>query len=314
MNGLMGRRYFSPADPPAAPPATPPGTPPAPTPGTPPAAPPTPPAFFIKPDGTYTEKFWEHPAFPAELKDNVQIRTHKTVADTLNNWGSLHKSFGFDKIAIPGKDAPPEVWDQNVWHRLGTPKDPKGYEVPDYNATGMDPKYKATDKQVQSFVEGAHKARLTTWQFKQLATHMNEVGKAALAEEQQAQAAAKAQAMQPLQQEWGGSFDANTKAVETFLRSRVPADRIKAVLATGILEEPAVLKFLFEDAKAFGELQSDLALANTPANVVASAEEEVAKLTASTAYTSEFDPQHAATVKRVNELRNMVFAAQGKQG
>lgn len=307
MNGLI-QRYFSPADPPAAP--APGGPPPAPASPAAPAAPggPATPDYFIKPDGTYVEKFWEHPAFPAELKDNMQIRTHKTVADTYGNWLGMHKSQGLDKILIPGKEAKAEEWDKLVWGRLGKPKDPTGYTVPDFAATGLDAKYKASDEEQQAFLSAVHKANLTDGQFQILAGEMNRMLKERLATAAQADATAMETAFKPIKTRLGNEYDNVRTGLEAFLRSTARPEAFESL--KGLLDQPGAFEWLEKIAPAFAEAQIDLEITATPANVLADYQAEVAKLTRSKAYTEEFNPEHKATVDRVNQLRKILLTVQ----
>jgi hypothetical protein len=304
------RRYRSPGEPGAEPP-TPPPTPPAEPPASPPPTPPAEPDFYVKPDGSYAENFWEHPAFPAELKDNMQIRTHKGLADTLNNFHSLHKSQGFDKIQIPGKDAKPEVWDANVWQRLGTPKEAKGYTVPDFAQTGLDPKYQASEAERQQFLDAAHKARLTDWQFGQLTGEMNRILKDQIAASEQQAAQAREEALKPIRQRLGGRYDETRASLETFVRTVADPAHHDSLLAD--LDDPRYFSLFEKIAPAFREAQADLAAAATPANVLADYESQVARLIASEAYRSEFHPEHKDTVAKVNEMRKVLFAARGRK-
>lgn len=326
MNGFM-RRYFSPADaggvtPPATPPASP-AAPPAVTPAAAPsaaapaaapsaAAPVTPAAGgYVKPNGTFIDKFWEHADFPAELKDNMQVRTWAGVGDLLQNWHGMHKTYGFDKIAIPGKDARPEVWDANVWHRLGTPKEPKGYTVPDYAASGLDPKYKASDEDQQAFLGAAHQARLTDWQLGTLVKEMQGLAKTKLTAAEAAATQAREQAMAPIKSRLGGKYEETRTSLENFLRSYVKPEGFEE--AKALLDRPHLFEFFEQMAPAFAEAEKALELANTPADVLAAGQAEVEKLAVSKAYLDEFDPEHAATVRTVNELRTMLMAAQAKK-
>lgn len=307
MNGIT--RYFSPADPPASPPVTPPATPPGAPSATPPATPPAA-SSYINPDGSYVDKFWEHPAFPADLKDNMQIRTHKGLADTLKNFGSLHKMVGYDKVLIPGKDAKPEVWDEAVWHRLGTPKDAKGYTVPDFKETGLADQHRMPDDLTTKLLDVAHAARMTDWQWQQFTKGWNGLVGEHVKAQDVAAAQTREEAMTPIRQRLGPQYEATRTKLETFLRSRGKPEAFEGL--KGLLDNPGAFELLEQIVPAFEEAQADLTLANTPPNVLAQAETEVAKLTASKAYLNEYDAEHVATVARVNELRKMLFAAKAK--
>ncbi len=267
------------------------------------------PDFFIKPDGSYLDNFWEHPSFPAELKDNLQIRTHRGVADTLKNWSSLHKLSGFDKIPVPAATSGDDVWAQ-VADRLGRPRSPAEYKLPDAKAAGLDEKAVAPKEFVDGICQDLYESEITQRQAERLLSRWNKrVADWSHAAAQRA-AAAKEEQLKPLKALWGAEYEAKRTQVENFLRARVPAARFEALLGLGVLDEPGFLEAFQKLAAELGEKGPNLT-AVPPANVLAEAETEVEKLKASKAYLDEFHPEHPATVKKVNELRKLIFDARG---
>jgi hypothetical protein len=299
----------SPAPNPAPNPNPSPAPNPTPNPTPNPAPNPTP-EFFIKPDGTYVEKFYEHPSFPKEFADNLQLRTHTGIADTLKNWATLEKIRGHHVVPVPAANSDDATWGL-VADRLGRPKTPGEYKLPDPKAAGLEEKALAPKEFIEGVLTDMHESELTQRQAERLLTRWNKRVAAFGAARQQALAAAQAEELKPLRTTWGAEFDTRRTLVESFLRARVPADRFDRVLALGVLDEPGLLAPLHEIAMALGEKPPDLGTP-APANVLAAAETEVAQLQADKAYNDEYDPRHGQVVKRVNELRAVLFAAKKK--
>ena len=82
-----------------------------------------------------------------------EIRGHKSL-DHINDVGALAKSYvhaqsmiGADKIAIPGKSATPDDWNE-VYARLGRPADAESYELPAPENFEADPEMTSWYKQM----------------------------------------------------------------------------------------------------------------------------------------------------------------------
>jgi hypothetical protein len=269
--------------------------------------------FYVKEDGTYIPNFWEHPKFPAELKDNLQIRTHKTLADTFQNWGTLEKIRGHHVVPVPAAGSDDTTWGQ-VADRLGRPPSAKEYKVPTPEAMGIKPEQALPGAAVDLLLQDMHACEFTQRQVERWLPKFNQRIVELNAAQDRAAAAAKEEALKPLRAVWGAEFDANRQKVEQFLRARVPAAELSRVLALGLLDEPGLLAALHPLAVQLGEKGPDLTNPRPAANVLAEAQTEVKKLKAHPAYTQPFHAEHKIVVDKVNELQKMLFDAQGAAG
>jgi hypothetical protein len=305
---------MDPVTPPASPPATPPVTPLATPPATPPATTPTTPEFFVKPDGSYVERFWEHPTFPAEQRDNLQLRTHKTLGDTLKNWATLEKIRGNAVVPIPGPNADPAVVDETLWKRLGWPQSPDEYTMPALAAAGLSDKDKAPEPIVKAFLAAAHGARLTDTQLHGFLSGWNK-SIAEVLKGQQAQAAtAKAVLLEPLKTKLGGQFDAVKALAETFGRTRLSPEGFERLQATGLFDDPAIIELFSDLYRLTKEGEPDLG-ADVPADVAAEAETKLNEMIADRRgplYHADH-PQHKAAQAQFNKLQKIVERARKRK-
>ena len=291
-------RFLDAGDPPANPPETPPANPPA----NPPGDPPAPPAI-VNPDGTYAEGWLTSSLVPEECRQNAQLATHKSLADTLKNWASLEKLRGGHVVPIPPDGADPAAWD-TVYDRLGRPSDPSQYSAIDLKACGLDPKLAAPAEFQAEINKIARDAGLSDRQYVKLFTGYNKLVATTLATVQQTQDADKAAQLQGLGQQWpGAQFAANRALAEAFLTSTVPPADLAAIQALGLLDHPVTLKWVHSLASQRAETEPDLETL-IPTDLAAAAQTEIAKLENDIKgpLYDEHHAEHAAAVKRHAEL------------
>jgi len=279
------------ADPVVTPPAVPPVNPPA-----------TAPAFFVKPDGSYIENFWEHPTFPEPLRSNLQIRTHKTLGDTLNNWASLHARDGLEVLRLPGKSADAKEWEP-LWRRLGKPESKDKYELPALAEAGLGEDAKAPEPVLNAFLQAAFDADITSPQLRRFLGGWNK-SIAEMSKTQKTEAeTARAQLLSPLKTKWGAQFEPNVTAAQGFARSRLSPEAFERLSKAGLLDEPEVLDLFYSMGQAEREGEPDL---STPpaANAVAEAEQQVRAMQADVKgplYTEDH-PEHKAAREKYDKL------------
>lgn len=213
--------------------------PPATSSDAPPAAPPAadaPPAGYdwsvhgdaFKPfEPVVTAKGWKHPL------------------DAVSAYAELEKRLG-GAITPPAADAPPEAWN-DVFDKLGRPKDPTGYGL----ARPKDlPAELLSDDGISAFAQMAHSAGLSK---KQGAAVMG-FYTAALQQGTSALQQAGAEATAALQAEWGGKYNGNLEVARRAVQ-RFGGDA--AVAALSELEAKAgaagVVKLMYAIGMAMGE-------------------------------------------------------------
>ena len=107
---------------------------------------------------------------------------------------------GMDKLPVPGKDSPPEAWDE-VYNRLGRPDVPEKYELDEIKDN---PTY---DPEMEpSFRQKCHELGLNNTQVRGLQSWYAETGTEKTAEIEAAVEAAGDQAEAEIQKEWGGDY------------------------------------------------------------------------------------------------------------
>jgi hypothetical protein len=275
--------------------------------GTPPGTPPAPPAALVNPDGTYAGDWLQHPAVPEDLRGNAQLATHKSFGDTLKNWATLEKIRGHTVVPIPAENSDEATWGL-VWDRLGRPKEPGGYALPDATAAGIPKEQQAAPEFIQGVMADAHAAGLTNRQFTKLLEGWNRRIAGVLKTQATARANAETAALGALQTEWPGpAFAANQALVAQFLRATAPAETVQAFEQLGLLKNPAFLRWAHRQAVQSREAEPNLEVTVTT-DQAAAAETEIARIENEVGgpLYDDHHPQHGATLKRYKELKAVV--------
>lgn len=285
-------------------PGDPPGPPPAavPAPGSLAAGPPVAgaapaPVSLINADGSYAENWLTRLGVSEEVQADQQLLTHKGLADTVTNLHELMKIRGDQVIPVPPDSAAPD--DPRfalIAKRLGCPEKATDYKVPDFAASGLAPEHRMPDETMGAVLGVLHKAGVTQRQLDQVIPGWNAIVGAGL----KASAEASEAALAPLQ--------AEVASAQAYIRSNVEASECEASLAA--LSDPGLVKLIAQVAKASAE--SEPATPGIPgSSSLAIAQTEVQKLIGGGAqgpYLDKYNPDHVATVARVNELRAWIAA------
>lgn len=218
---------------------------------------------------------------PVEYKEAPQLKDTKDLPSLAKQFIDLQGHLG-NSIRIPSKDAAPEAiaeFQRKLVERvpglyympkdgdeegvkalrtkLGTPADPKDYEVP--VAEGA--------QEVPGFREAAHKLGLTKTQVKELATWYNGMNKAAL----DAFAADHTKGMQQLEAEWGAAKDTKiANIVKLAERTNAPKELVEMAKAGKL--GPGTMKWLDGLVKSIGTEGVNLTKDTTGTNVLTPAE------------------------------------------
>lgn len=114
------------------------------------------------------------------------------------------KLVGVEKIPVPGKDAPAELW-ETVYDRLGRPKDGK------YQFTKPEGAGEAFDLFADKIGKMAHAAGLNQKQADQVVQFMAKFGEEGMAEQSNRQKAAFEAGVAALRSEWGAKYEGNVE-------------------------------------------------------------------------------------------------------
>lgn len=244
-----------------------------------------------------------------ELGQLVTQKGWRSARDVLASYQNLERLVGGDRLALPSRDAGPEAW-APVWEKMGRPKDATGY---DFAA----PKEGAYDKATADwFRETAFGLGLSNDQARQL--HDAFVARfpaAPIVEATPEKAGPEGAGISPHESEaalrglWGRQYDRNMAAARrafgAFLGDETPFHEI----ADG-LGETALMELLAKVGNAIGEdsITARADAAGSGPRSPAEALSEIARLQKAAKadpkhpYVSKTHPDHAASVKRMEDL------------
>jgi len=191
---------------------------------------------------------WSKQGLDADSTTYVQAKGWKTPVDLLKSYQGAEKllSVPADQvIKLPQNNPDPKVWNEQVYDRLGRPKEAAGYELTKLVPEGHDTK----------FAEAAsgkfHELGLNTKQAHELTKWWNESLTSTTKAADDAKAAKHSQEVSTLKAEWGANFETNAalvdKAAEQF---GMKADQINALKET--MGPAAAMKFLHNIGSKLG--------------------------------------------------------------
>lgn len=227
------------AEPPAAPPAS----------GSPdPAAAPTPPS-----PAPAAPADWRASLDP-DIKDHPCLASFKDPKEAIKAYVGAQRIIGAEKLPMPPKDAKPEVREKfmnDVADRLGRPKTPAEYKIPDVKLPdGV--KITPAPAVVDSFKAEAHKLGLLPHQVEGMYKFYMGSMASQVGGFNEAQVKARQDAEASLRQEWGAAYDAKVSRAQGLL-NKVGGDDIKAALDKGFGNDPAVVRFMAKMADMLSE-------------------------------------------------------------
>jgi len=272
------------------------------------------PAPIINPDGTWAEHWLQHPLVPEDLRENVQLRTHKSLTDTLKNWAGLEKIRGAHVVPVPADGADDNQY-AIVFDRLGRPEKPDGYTMPAIDDNEIPPEHRASDDLIAEIRQVAHnQAMLTDWQWQRLIAGWNKIIAGRLKAQADNHATAAQTALNPLRDRWRGQFGANSALAEKHARSELSPADFDSLVAMGGLEHPGLLEYFYRQASQRAESEPDIEGGRIPVDVLTAAEAELNKITKDIKgpYHQEFHPRHKEFVQKANELRALIERAKAQ--
>ncbi len=255
------------------------------------------------PDENAPDAAWQG-GLDENLRALVQQKGWRSAKDVLSSYQNLEKLVGGERLAMPSKDAGPEAW-APVWEKLGRPKDaadyrlepPAGmaYSVPDADW------FRATAFELglsQGQAEKLHDAFLARF------APMPE----AAPDQEQAEPGFD------LKAHWGPAYARNLAAARraygSFFESGEDFDKVAEQLGDGTL-----MDFLAKAGRALAEdsitARGDAKLGNPRSPAEALGEiaklQQAAKGDAKHPYVNKTHPDHAATVKRMEDLFSIAY-------
>ena len=227
----------------------------------------------------------------------LQAKGWKGPADVLKSYAGLESMIGTEKVALPGKSAPPEAWDA-VWNRLGRPESPEGYA---FAAPAEGTPY--AEETAQKFRQAAHAAGLTAKQA--AALHDWWLGEATAGQAATLEQGARAEGelARKLETAWGSDKEARLDAARRAARHFGLGEQQLARLES-VAGDFRLLEGLAAIGAQLGE--DSLVGRQTAMATQGQAEAEIRRLRADPdfrrAYVERSHPGHDEAVRRMSEL------------
>lgn len=195
---------------------------------------------------------------PAELVSDEALRKDPTIGQyrTLDDLAKSHiaaqKMVGNPDafVKVPGEEATDEER-AAFFNRIGRPEDADGYKFADPEDL-PEGAPQPSDEFLKAFKEQAHAAGVTSPQAQQLYEWFRKSEAASHQQLAEQRDNAKAEAENALKQEWGSAFSHKLQAAEGVL-GELPASLAEKLKATGLNNDPDVVRMLAEVADARGE-------------------------------------------------------------
>jgi hypothetical protein len=237
-----------------------------------------------------------------ELGQLVQQKGWRSARDVLSSYQNLEKLMGGERLALPPRDAGAEAW-APVWEKLGRPKEAGGYQFKIPEGT-------------QYHEPSADWFRETAFELGLSQTQAEKLHDAFLARFPAAPVdAVPASAGEPdLKGLWGRDYARNMAAARRAYGAFLGDEKAFGEIADGI-GETALMDLLAKVGRATGEdsitARADAKTGRPRSPAEAMAEigklQQAAKGDAKHPYVNKTHPDHAATVKRMEDLFAVAF-------
>lgn len=205
------------------------------------------------------------------IKSHPSLQNFKGPGDLAKSWVEAQKLIGRDKIPVPGDKATKADWDM-VFERLGRPKAPDGYNLPEiklpegYPAPAKEFMDEFKSKALDLGMLPAQVNGLYQWFMEQQVNEFNQYG-----EKRQLE---RGEAENVLRKMWGKAFEQNFTIAEQAVNKYGTEKFIAKLKQTGLNNDPDMVKFIADMAKNFSEDK----IAGKPAGLTLSPEEASAEI------------------------------------
>ena len=237
-----------------------------------------------------------------DVASHSAIKDIGSVEDLAKSAIHAQQMVGADKIAIPGKDAGSQAW-EDVYNKLGRPEKAGDYELPQENVESVE----GDQPQIEEFKGEAHRLGLNKQQFAGLVRFMAEKG------QQGAQAAevnmeeVQKQSVAALQQEYGAAYEQNLSLAKSAVE-QFGGEELKTMLnQTGLGNNPELIKAFARIGKM---VASDEIIGRggresfvlSPTEAQESIIQKKLDVEFMSAYTQNHHPGHMAAVEEMQKL------------
>ena len=253
-------------------------------------------------------------ASPEDWRTGIpeEIRGHKSL-EHITDVGALAKSYvnaqsmiGADKVAIPGKHATPEDWDE-VYRRLGRPDTPDEYELVNEVPDGV----AADDDLVGWFRGAAHEVGLTEGQAQKLLAGYNEMLGSSVAMNDGQIEQIRTETEIELKKEYGAAFDDRLGNANAVMDEFAVEGLTELQMADGTLlgDHPEVIRMMVNISEFINTKIGEDSLEGMKTSgemTTADVRERLSELTATgSPYWDQKHPEHDFFVTEALRLREM---------
>lgn len=252
-----------------------------------------------------TSNDWKS-SLPDDIRESPSLAKFETIEGLAKSYVNAERMIGSDKVVIP-KDGDADGFRQ-VMSKLGLPETAEGY---DFKAPESIPEGLQYSAEVDGRLAGIfHKHGLPKSMAgavrDDLIKLVSEGGMVSLEQAAAAQEAAQKQIEQgeaALKQEWGAAYEQRGKIAAKAFEANFPAEAVPAFEESGLLNNPHVIKGLYElGVKMQGEksLLGEIELEQSPADLDA----RIAKFQSDnmTALMDQSHPDHSRVIAERNKL------------
>jgi hypothetical protein len=140
---------------------------------------------------------------PTDLRVNPSLTKFKDVGGLAKSYVELQSALGGDKIALPGKDAAPEEWNE-VFNKLGRPETVEGYELSDWQPPENVPWH--SEEATTAMIEKMHSHGLSKSQAQGILNDYAELQSAQHNAAQEHALQINTETVESLKSKWGAAF------------------------------------------------------------------------------------------------------------
>lgn len=239
---------------------------------------------------------------PEEVRNDPSLKPIHDITALAKSYVHAQKVVGADKIAVPGKHATEEDWNQ-FWIKVGKPRDIGQYEIK--AEEGFD------KKAVDNFKELAYKNNLLPKQAQAILDWYSTANKEASTQAANQSKAQQEADIQTLKQEWGGAFDTKIARAQLVIKNHADDETIKYLAESGLGNNTKLVRLLskigemYKEDQIRGEGGDPNAL--SPQEAMRQANEIISDR--SHPYYDKHHPNHKNAVTEVQKLMEMASTA-----
>ena len=241
---------------------------------------------------------------PDDVRNDPSMKAIADIQSLAKSFVHAQKLVGADKVAIPGKHATEDDWD-NFFNKIGKPRDIGQYEIKVPESFDK--------KSMEGFKETAFKNHLLP---KQAQAIIDWYSKANQEMSQQIESQTRAQQqeeIQSLKQEWGAAFDTKIARAQMVIKNHADDETIKYLAESGLGNNIKLVRLLAKVGEMYNEDQirgsGGDPNALSPQDAMRQANDIMSDR--SHPYYDKHHPNHKAAVAEVSKLFQMASTARG---